>query len=163
MVANIIALSLATLGLLVGVAGTLLPGLPGLPLMGAVVLIYGWWEGFDAISTGYLALVALLIGGALVGEHYARAWGAQRFGGSRWGAWGAVLGSLVGLFFMPVGLVAGPFAGAFLGELLAGRKAGEAMRAGLGGVLGVFLGTGLNLAAALVILFTFLYRAIGGA
>ncbi|MFO7173820.1 MAG: DUF456 family protein [Bacillota bacterium] len=160
--AKMIPVGLATLALLVGTAGTLLPGLPGLPLMGLAVLAYGWWEGFAAISPGYLAFVAGLIALAMAGEHWARAWGTRRFGGTAWGAWGAVAGSILGLFFLPLGLVAGPFAGAVAGELLAGRRAGQALRAGVGGVVGVLVGTGLNLAAALVILLTFLYRALGG-
>lgn len=157
-----LVLVLAALLMLVGVLGTLVPALPGVPLVWAVALLYGWWEGFRSISPAYLGWTAALAVAALLGERYAAAWGSRRFGGSRAGAWGAFLGSVVGLFFMPVGLVAGPFLGALAGELLAGRSGEDAVRASFGSVMGVFLGTAFNFAVALILLATFLYRTLGG-
>ena len=67
--------------------------------------------------------------------------GAKYSGGSRWGERGCLAGTLVGLFFMPWGIVLGPFLGAFIGELLGGRETKDALRSGFGSLLGFLLGT----------------------
>ena len=67
--------------------------------------------------------------------------GAKYSGGSRWGERGCLAGTLVGLFFMPWGIILGPFLGAFIGELLGGRETKEALRSGLGSLVGFLLGT----------------------
>jgi len=82
--------------------------------------------------------------------------GAKYVGGSKWGAWGCTIGTLLGMFFMPWGLLAGPFLGAVVGELMAGRKSGEAIRSGLGSLLGFLFGTVLKI----VVCFYFIYSAI---
>lgn len=134
---------MATLGLvaavllmLAGIAGTVLPALPGLPLVWIGILVYALLAGSERIGTDFLVITLLVTVAAEAGEHYVRAWGARRFGASRAGAWGAVIGAIVGLFFFPVGLVLGPLCGAALAELLIGRTLDEALRAGIGGVLG---------------------------
>lgn len=156
-----IALILASIVMLVGIVGTLLPALPGLPLIWLTALLYGWYEGFTAITWGYLGWTLAVVIGAQVAEHYARAWGAKRFGASRWGSWGAVLGSIVGLFFVPIGLVLGPFLGAALAEMMVGRPWSEAARAGWGGVLGVLGGVLINFLLAVGLFISFLWTAIG--
>lgn len=146
----------------IGVLGTFLPVLPGLGLMWCVAALYGWFEGFQRITPGYLAVMGVLVAIAMVGEHYARAWGARKFGGSRSGAWGAVIGSILGLFFLPIGLFLGPFLGAVLGELITGRQGKEAMRAGLGSMIGVLAGTLGNFTVGLIMFLTFLFRMFWG-
>lgn len=157
---QVVAFVGALLVMLVGLVGVFLPSLPGIPLIWLAMLGYGFVEGFRAISLTFLAVTFLLVVLAQVAEHYARAWGAKRFGAGKAGTWGAVIGSIAGLFFMPIGLLAGPFLGALIGELLAGRKADEAVRAGWGGLVGVLGSVVANLALALMLVIAFLFRVI---
>lgn len=96
----------------------------------------------------------------MVAEHYTKAWGARRYGAGRAGTWGAVIGSVVGLFFMPIGLLAGPFLGALIGELMAGRSAQDAVRAGWGGLVGVLGSVVVNVILALMLVLSFILRVI---
>ena len=71
--------------------------------------------------------------------------GAKKFDCSRAGTWGCFIGTIVGVFFFPIGLVAGPFGGAFIGELISGKTARAALRGGIGALLGFLAGTALKI------------------
>lgn len=133
---------------LIGLAGTILPALPGLPLVFAGMLLGAWAGDFQHIGVP----VVLVLGGltllSLVVDFWATALGARRVGASTRAVVGAVVGTFAGLFFGPVGLFAGPFIGALAGELLHGRDVGRATRVGLGTWLGIVFGTVLKLALA---------------
>ncbi|MFO7273238.1 MAG: DUF456 domain-containing protein [Bacillota bacterium] len=154
------AFAVAVAVMLVGVAGTLIPALPGLPIVFLAMLGYALVEGFREITPGFLAVALLVVVATQVAEHYARAWGAKRFGAGRAGAWGAVIGSIAGLFFMPLGLLLGPFLGALLFELFAGRSGGEAFRAGLGGLVGVLGSVVINVVVALGLTLAFVAKVL---
>lgn len=140
-----------------GVALTLIPNLPGVAITYGLSVLYGLLAGWDHVRTSYLVGGLLLVVLSTVAEQYLKAWGARRFGGSRWGSWGAVIGGLVGAFFLPLGLVIGPFLGAFLGEaLFGGRDMRQAARVGLGGVIGVLGGMAGNIVVALALWIGFL-------
>jgi uncharacterized protein YqgC (DUF456 family) len=111
------------------------------------------------VGWGTLAALAALTAAAYALDFAATALGARRFGTSWWGVLGAVVGTLGGLFFGPVGLVLGPFVGAFVAELIARRDVRQAGRAGLGAWLGLLLGTAgrLALVLAMVGLFAVAY------
>ena len=144
---------------LVGIAGTVLPGLPGAVLVLAGLALAAWIDGFARVGWVTLAWLAALTVLAYVLDFAATAFGARRFGTSWWGVLGALVGTLGGLFFGPVGLVVGPFLGAFLAELIARRDVRQAGRAGLGAWLGLLLGTAgrLALVLAMVGLFAVAY------
>ncbi|MCH1909313.1 DUF456 domain-containing protein [Stenotrophomonas sp. Y6] len=146
---------LAAVLVLVGLAGVILPALPGLPLVFAGLLVAAWTDGFAHV--GWLPLVVLgaLTALSIVIDVLATTLGAQRLGASRLALAGSVLGTVVGLFFMPVGLFAGPFVGALLGEYLHGRRLGQAARVGLGTWLGIVLGVALKLGLAVAMLGVF--------
>jgi len=146
--------------MVLGVLGTLIPALPGLPLIFLAMLGYGVVEGFREMTAAFLIVSLLVVVLTQVAEHYARAWGARRFGAGKAGAWGAVVGSIVGLFFMPLGLVLGPFLGATLFELIAGRSGGEAVRAGVGGLVGVLGSVAVNLVVALGLTVAFVVKVL---
>ncbi|GHD65662.1 membrane protein [Luteimonas padinae] len=140
--------AIAVILVLVGIAGTILPALPGLPLVFAGMLLGAWAGDFAYIGVPTLVVLGVLTAFSLVVDFWATALGAKRVGASGKAVAGAVIGTLVGIFFGPIGLFAGPFIGALAGELLHGRDVGQATRVGFGTWLGVVFGTVLKLALA---------------
>lgn len=144
---------LAGVLVIVGLVGTVMPALPGLPLVFAGLLLAAWTDGFQHVHWGWMIPLGLLTALSLVVDFWATAIGARRAGASRLAVWGAIIGTFVGLFFGPIGLLAGPFIGALAGELihrrsLNGGDLGGATRIGLGTWLGIVFGVVLKLALA---------------
>lgn len=141
-------------GLLVaiGIAGVLLPALPGLPLVFAGLLLAAWTDDFQRV--GWLPLLALGLMTLLsvLVDIVSSALGAKGLGASRQAMLGAIVGSLVGLLFLPWGLLAGPFFGALVGEYWQTRRLGQATRVGLATWLGLVIAVALKLALALAML-----------
>jgi len=141
--------------LLAGLVGCIIPILPGhLILLFAAIghrLMLGregsgmeWWS--FVILTVLMTLSQIL-------EFAAGAAGTKWFGGTKWGAWGALLGGLVGMFFFPIGLFAGPLAGAFAFEkLFAKQELKPAAYSGVGSVVGTVAGMGMKLAIGIVMI-----------
>ena len=139
---------LAALLALVGLAGTIVPALPGLPLVFAGMLLAAWTGGFGQVSVWVLVLLGLLTLVSFAVDFWATAHGARRVGASRKAVVGAVIGTFAGLFFFPVGLLVGPFAGALVGEMLHGREWRHATKVGFGTWIGVVLAVVLKLGLA---------------
>ncbi len=156
MESSALLLLLAALLVAVGLAGTLLPAVPGIPLVFAGLVLAAWAEGFAHVGLPSIALLALLAGLAWSVDLVAGLFGARHFGASRLALAGAALGALVGLFLGLPGLLLGPFLGAAAGELYARRDLIQAGRAGLGAWLGLVVGAGAKLALALSMLLVFL-------
>lgn len=150
---------LAALLVLAGIAGTVLPGLPGAILVLAGLGLAAWIDGFQRVGWPTLALLAGLTALTYAVDLLAAAAGARRFGASRWAVAGALAGALAGLPFGVAGLLVGPFAGACAAELLVRRDLRRAGRAGLGAWLGLLLGTAARLAlvAAMLAVFAVAY------
>lgn len=138
----------ATVLVLVGLAGVILPALPGLPLVFTGMLVAAWAGDFERIGPLPLVLLGALTALSIVVDVVATAAGAKRVGAGALAVWGAALGTVVGLFFGPVGLLAGPFLGALLGELWHTRALRRAAHVGLATWVGILLGTVLKLALA---------------
>lgn len=151
---------LAGLLILVGFAGTILPALPGIPLMFSGMLLSAWMGDFQQIGSWTLGLLGLLAVLSMVGDFVAGLLGAKRVGASGWALAGAALGTLIGLFFGLLGLMVGPFIGALLGELIAGATLHRATHVGLGAWLGFLLGTVLKIALAFMMLGVFLFALL---
>lgn len=153
---------LTTLLMLTGLAGTLLPVVPGaaLILLGAVV--YAAATGFDPVGPGRLLILAALAGSAYVLDYAAGALGARRFGGSGWAVGGALVGALVGIFFGLPGLVFGPPLGAVAAEWLHTRQTGTSLRTGLGTAIGLLVGVGVKLGIAALMIVLFLVWVLRG-
>jgi len=138
--------------LLAGLLGTVLPILPGhiLIVLGAG---FHWWALGEDSGVEWWTIVVLVLGLALsiYLEFLSGAVGAKVFGGSKWGGIGAVVGGMVGLFFMPFGLLLGPLFGAFVAEYFFEKKEiREATKSGVGSVLGTVTGLVAKVCLALV-------------
>ena len=148
--------ALAALLVALGLAGLLLPALPGAPLIFLGLVAAAWAEDFAHVGWGWLALLAVLAALSYAVDFAATALGAKRFGASPRAVLGAVLGGFAGLFFGPIGLVLGPFVGATLGEFTVRRDFEAAQRAGFGATLGLLLGGVAKLALAFAMIGIFL-------
>jgi uncharacterized protein YqgC (DUF456 family) len=124
----------------IGCAGSVLPGIPSTPLVLAAAIAHKLY--FRADSVGWLAIVllTLIMAIALVMDYLASIYGAKRFGATKKGMAGAIVGGIVGLFFAFPGILIGPFIGSALFELIGGREFKPSMKAGLGATLGLFAG-----------------------
>jgi uncharacterized protein len=147
---------LAGLLMLVGLAGTLLPLLPGIPLMLIGMLIAAWADDFTRIGWVTLVILGVLTAFSFVIELVAASLGAKRVGASRAAVVGAAVGTALGFFLGLPGLILGPFVGALAGELLARRDPARAVHVGIGAWVGFLLGTIAKLAVAFMMLGVFL-------
>lgn len=141
-----------------GLAGLLLPVLPGAPLLFLGLFFGAWAEGFTYI--GFWTLLALAVMAALtyVVEFIASILGVKKFGGSRRAMAGAALGGIVGLFLGLPGILLGPFVGAIIGELSLQRSLDQASRAGFGTVVGLAIGVAGKLAIGIAMIGLFVLQ-----
>lgn len=145
-----LVLAVALVG--VGIAGSVLPALPGVPLVFAGLLLAAWAGDFQQVGWMPLVVLGLLTVASFVIDLVATAAGARRVGATRLAVVGAALGTLGGLFLGLPGLVLGPFIGAVVGELISHGKVEQATRAGLATWMGLLFGT----LAKLALVFTML-------
>jgi len=148
---------LAVVLVLVGIAGVILPALPGIPLVFAGLLLGAWADDFVHVGWLPLTVLGLLTLLSFAVDILATVVGAQRVGASRKALWGTFLGSIVGVFFMPIGLFVGPLAGALLGEYWHTRELGRSTKVGLATWLGILLGFALKLALVIAMLGLFAF------
>lgn len=146
----------AALLVVTGVVGTVVPALPGAPLVFAGLLLAAWVDDFQHVGGTTVTILAVLAVLSLVVDFIATSLGARRVGASATAVAGALIGTVVGLFFGIAGLLLGPFVGAVLGELLARRDLAQASRVGVGTWIGLVLGTAAKLALACAMVGVFL-------
>lgn len=153
---------LAVILILTGLVGTVIPAVPGLPLI---------FVGFfvRAVATGFAepTPTALFVIGGLAGLYHLLQLAVtpvttKAFGGTTWGAAGALLGLIIGILFFPAGFISlliAPLFGAIAGELLTGQTRQQALRSGLGATLSLLISTAveLGLGLGLAAYFTYLY------
>lgn len=132
---------LAALLMLAGLAGAVLPALPGIPLLFGGIWLAAAVDGYRHLGWWWLLGIALLGALGMAIDFVAGTLGAKRVGASRQALWGAVLGTFAGMFFGVPGLLLGPFVGALLGELLAGQSVLRSTHVGVGTWLGLLFGT----------------------
>jgi uncharacterized protein YqgC (DUF456 family) len=146
---------LAGVLILVGLLGTVLPVLPGLPLMYGGMFLAAWNDGFQRIGTWTLVILGGLVVVSLAVDVFASIVGAKRVGASNKALWGAALGGLVGVFFGLPGLLLGPFLGAVGGEMAQGAGRRDALKVGAGTWVGIAVGAALKVALAIAMLGVF--------
>ena len=136
-------LTLAVVSALVGLAGALLPMLPGPPVSYvALWMLYLYDKG--SVSSTSLWVMGVLMLVLTIVDYFAPVWLTKIGGGSKQAMQGATAGLLVGMFCGPVGMIAGPFVGALLGELFAKTPAHQAFKVAFYSFLAFILTTGLK-------------------
>ena len=148
---------LATLLVVAGLVGTVLPALPGVTLVFAGLFVAAWADDFARV--GWVTLVALgvLTLASIAIDFAASALRAKRVGATRYAIVGAALGTLAGLLFGLPGLLLGPFVGAVTGEMLSHGEWRRATNAGVGTWVGLLFGTLAKLALAFAMLALYLF------
>ena len=137
---EMIGLSLALLVMLAGLVGSVVPGLPGTPLILVAAIGHRLYFGDASASNLVLGVLVGLTIVSLAFDFLATVLGAKKFGATWRGALGALIGGIVGLFFSLPGIILGPFLGAMLFEMLGDKEFKKAAHAGLGAMLGLLLG-----------------------
>lgn len=151
---------LATALIVIGLFGTVLPALPGVPLMFAGMFLAAWAGHFVYVGPLTLGLLGLLCVLAIAADIVAGLLGAKRVGASRWALVGAGIGTIAGFFFGLPGLILGPFVGALAGELIAGSTVRRATHVGVGTWLGMLFGTLVKVALAFAMLGVFAFALL---
>ena len=151
---------IAVILIIVGLAGTVLPALPGLPLMFCGMLLGAWAGDFKEVGVWTIVLLAVLMLISVGVDFMATLMGAKRVGASKKAMLGAALGTFAGLFFGIPGLLLGPFIGAIAGEMIDGKEWRTATKTGFGTWLGLAIGTALKLALAICMLGVFIIALI---
>ena len=136
---------------LVGIVGAIVPALPGPPVSFAALLIAFFFGDGEITSTTLLVMFVLTVV-VTVFDYVAPVWLTKLGGGSKYAVWGSTVGLLVGLFFMPLGLLLGPLVGAFVGELWHNQQAGKAVRVAMMSFIAFLLTTGLKLILSVVMM-----------
>lgn len=135
-----------------GIVGCFLPVIPGPPLAFAGYLCLLLTSAAPEISWAMIGVLGALTVLSVVFDLVIPAVGVRMFGGTAWGKWGCLIGTVLGLFVMPWGLIAGPFLGAFLAELMGNQSLGDSFRSGIGSLLGFLCGTFFKLIVSVAIL-----------
>ena len=150
---------------IIGIAGSILPGLPGPPFSWiGLLILYIWGSGTNADEIP-MQLSTLVIWGVVVVivsviDYIVPMYLTKLTGGSKHAERGAMIGMLVGIFLTPIGMILGSFLGAFLGELLfAKKKEEEALKAAVGSFLGFITGTGIKTIASVLIMWQIIVYA----
>ena len=154
---------LAVLIIVAGLAGTVVPALPGVPLVFLGLFVGAWIGNFEIIGWTTIGILAALAVFAWVVDFLAGAAGAKYLGASSRAFWGATIGAMAGIFFGIVGMLLGPFIGAVVGELSGGSNVVQSGRAGIGAWLGMVLATAVKLAIAFLMIGIFIIRLGFGA
>lgn len=154
---------LAGLLVIAGLAGTVLPALPGVPLVFAGLFVGAWIGNFESVGWVTLGILAALAGIAWAVDFLAGAAGTRYLGASSRAFWGATLGAVVGIFFGLPGMLLGPFIGAMIGELSGGSGLVHSGRAGLGAWLGIVVATAVKLGLVFLMIGIFVFATFATA
>lgn len=143
---------------IIGIAGSILPGLPGTPVswVGLLVL-YIWGSGTnaagEAMGMSTLIIWGIIVAAVSVFDYIVPMYFTKITGGSKYAERGAIIGLIAGIFLTPIGMIAGSFLGAFIGELYWAKKpADEALKAAIGSFLGFITGTGVKTIVSVLLL-----------
>jgi uncharacterized protein YqgC (DUF456 family) len=157
---EIIGLSLTLLVMLAGLIGSLLPVMPGVPLILIAAIGHRLYFGAAGINNVVLIILVWLTLVSLVFDFLASLLGSRKFGATWLGMTGAVVGGIIGLFFSLPGIILGPFLGAMIFEMLGDKEFKQAVHAGLGATVGLLLGIVGKFAIGVVMIILFATNVI---
>ena len=152
---DIFLIVLAGIFLIVGLIGSVISKLPGSPLcyLGIIILQY---SSIAEFSVHFLIKWGILVIAVQGLDYLIPEWGTKKFGGSKMGVWGSFLGMAAGMYFGPVGIIAGAIAGAFLGELFAGKESNIAIHHAISSFTFFILGTISQLIVAGILIYYYI-------
>jgi uncharacterized protein YqgC (DUF456 family) len=156
-----IGLIVGAILILLGLAGSVLPVLPGPALSFVGLFLAGLVRNFSPPLTSTFMIIMLIVSIVItVVDYFIPLIGAKKYGTSKWGIYGSVAGMIIGAFFSPVGLLLGAFIGAVLVEWMVSRKEKQALRAGWGIFIGSIFGTILKLGVSGIMAYYFLVAVL---
>lgn len=142
----------------IGIAGCILPGLPGPPFnYAALLLLHFNGHPFSQTSLIVLGIITVIV---LVLDYTVPVFSARIFGATKTGIRGSVIGMVLGIFFTPIGMIGGLLIGAIIGDMMEGRTPSQAMKSGAGTLIGALAGILIKTIAALIISFPVWYAIV---
>jgi uncharacterized protein len=152
----------AILLVVVGIAGTVLPMLPGVPLVFAGLLLAAWQGGFDQVGILTMVIIGAIAAMAWAVDFFASVVTAKKAGASKYALWGAAIGAILGIAGGIVGLIIGPAIGAIIGELITHKSTSKeattkATTVGIAAGLGFVLALAIKIVLVLTMLAVFAY------
>jgi len=156
---------LGAIFIVIGIIGSILPGLPGPPISYLGILLIHWTR-FAQYSSKMLTIWAIIVLIVAVLDYVVPIWGTRRYGGTKAGVRGSTIGLIIGVILLPMlgivlgpfgifGILGGPFLGAWIGERSAGQDSQKALRAAFGSFIGFLAGTIMKIAVSLVLAYYF--------
>jgi uncharacterized protein YqgC (DUF456 family) len=153
---EIIVIIIGAVLVFLGLAGSILPVLPGPPLCFIGLFLLGLIKDFSyPLTPIFFILMGLVLVASLGLDYIIPVWGAKKYGASKWGIWGSVAGMAIGIFFSPFGILLGALIGALVAEWLFNKETGRPLRAAWGVFVGTLLGTVLKLGISAVMAYYF--------
>lgn len=144
--------------ILLGFVGVVLPAIPGAPLALIGLLIFKLFSGDCGFGWEVVIIAGIFVAIGSVLDYILPMALTKKFGGTKYGVWGSIIGLIVGLFFPPVGFIIGPFVGAFAGELaFASKDVNGALKSAFGSFVGFLVTTGYDLILCLILFGILIY------
>ena len=141
--------------MIIGLLGCILPIIPG-PPFSFIGLLLLHFTRFGDFTFSFLAIMAFVAPAVTIIDYIVPVWGTKKFGGSKAGIWGATIGLVLGIFFLPpIGIILGPLAGAIIAEYITGKEFNNSFIAGLGSLFGFLMGVVIKLIASFVMTYYF--------
>lgn len=143
--------------LITGILGCFLPVLPGPPLsyIGLLIIHFTRFAQFETSTLVVFGVVTVIV---QILDYIVPIWGTKKFGGTKYGTWGSIVGLLVGLLFLPplgpfgiITILGGPFLGAYIGETIGGSDKNKAFKAAFGTFIGFLAGTFIKIVTSITI------------
>jgi hypothetical protein len=147
--------------LIIGAAGAIIPGIPG-PIVSFIALLLLQLRENAPFEEDFLVIIGVIAAAVTFLDYVVPIWGTKKFGGSKMGVRGSIVGLIVGIIGLPIlgivigpfgiiGILLGPFIGAYIGETMAGKDSTMAMRSAVGSFIGFLGGTLMKLSYSIVV------------
>lgn len=156
---EIVLFTIALIIMFGGMAGIIVPIIPTMPLIWLGAFLYAVFTHFEKVTWMILLVFALLTIFSIVLENLGNVYGAKKFGATKWGIIGSIVGTGAG-FYMggPIGLILGPVVGTVIFELIGGKGYKGALKSGLGNFVGFLGGSVIKIIIGLVMISLFIWK-----